>query len=511
MLDPQTERLIKAIARELSARRNLWVAVALVVSATALVVAFTKPNVYESTGSILVENRNIVGPLMEGVAEQTEVAYMASIVSEIAFSRRLLERILEVGGWIDDSTSGQERERLMQDLRGRTTVRNRGRNLITISYRDQDPERAYDVANMFVDWIIRESMKSQREESLSAFKFIDSQVQEYHAKLVDSELALKRFRDENLDALPESSRQVGERAMGLRREAESLRLEISELNAQEISLVEQLSKETVVTNAAGRQSQIRLRLAELESELATLRLSYHDAYPDIVRIQGQISQLREELAVLEGVAGVAAAAVTSDGGTGQGQDLFGDLRSRLADIRTRQSSASVRLRELETLLELEIDRSQKIGESEQALTELNRDYEVNQDIYQDLLRRREKARVSMTMDQEQQGLIMSVQEPPAVPFTPTGLRFLHIALAGLVFSFALPLAITALLVQFDPRVRMKEQIEQLQVPVLSVISDMKPVGASATASTLAFTIGLFALAAMYALAAWYKLSGGAQL
>ncbi|MEM7707666.1 MAG: XrtA system polysaccharide chain length determinant [Pseudomonadota bacterium] len=505
MLDPQTERLIKAIFRELSARRNLWIVVAMLVSAAALFVAFTTPKVYESTGSILVENRNIVGPLMDGVAEQTEVAYMASIVSEIAFSRRILETILDVGELIDESTSGQEKERLMASLRGRTNVRNRGRNLITISYRDQEPQRAYEVANMYVDWIIRESLKSQREESLSAFRFIDSQVQEYQRKLVESEMALREFRDANMDALPESSRQVGERAMGLRRESESLRLEISELNAQEMSLVQQLSSETQVTNAAGKQTQIRTRLAEFETQLATLRLSYHDTYPDIVQIKGQIDQLRAELSELESVAGVAGTSGT--GAEGTGQDLYGDLRSRLADIRTRQSSVAVRLRELESLLSLEIDRSQKIGESEQALTELNRDYQVNQDIYQDLLRRREKARVSMTMDQEQQGLIMSVQEPPAVPYTPVGLRFLHIAGAGLVLSFLLPLGITTLLVQFDPRVRMKEQIEQLQVPVLSVISDMKTAGAAANASSVAFILGVLALAAMYGAAAWLKFTG----
>lgn len=503
MLDPQTERLIKSIVRELSARRNLWVIVAIVTSAVSLFVAFTKPKEFESTGSILVENRNIVGPLMDGAAEQTEVSYMASIVSEIAFSRRILEAILEAGGWIDESTSGQEKERLMAGLRARTNVRNRGRSLITISYRDEDPKRAYEVATMYVDWIIRESIKSQREESLSAFEFIDSQVQEYQRKLVESEMALREFREANLDALPESSRQVGERAMALRREAESLRLEISELNAQEISLAQELTNETQVTNAAGKQTEIRSRLNELESQLSVLRLSYHDTFPDIVQIRGQIDQLREELNELESTGGVAGG--SSSNGETNGQELYGDLRVRLADIRTRQSSAVVRLRELNSLLSLEIDRSQKIGESEQVLTELNRDYEVNQDIYQDLLRRREKARVSMTMDQEQQGLMMSIQEPPAISYTPIGLRFLHIAAIGFGLSVLIPIALTALLVQFDPRVRMKEQLEHLQVPVLSVISEMKSTGAAATASNLAFVFGLVAIAAMYAGAAWYTL------
>ena len=48
----------------------------------------------------------------------------------------------------------------------------------------------------------------------------------------------------------------------------------------------------------------------------------------------------------------------------------------------------------------ELDRSRRIAASESALAELTRDYEVNRDIYQDLLKRRENARVSMNLDAE---------------------------------------------------------------------------------------------------------------
>ena len=52
------------------------------------------------------------------------------------------------------------------------------------------------------------------------------------------------------------------------------------------------------------------------------------------------------------------------------------------------------------MLNSELDRSRRIAASESALAELTRDYEVNRDIYQDLLKRRENARVSMNLDEE---------------------------------------------------------------------------------------------------------------
>ena len=54
----------------------------------------------------------------------------------------------------------------------------------------------------------------------------------------------------------------------------------------------------------------------------------------------------------------------------------------------------------ESMLNEELHRSGRIADSESALAELTRDYEVNRDIYQDLLRRRENARVSMELDRE---------------------------------------------------------------------------------------------------------------
>src|SRR3546814_6719110 len=89
----------------------------------------------------------------------------------------------------------------------------------------------------------------------------------------------------------------------------------------------------------------------------------------------------------------------------------------------------------------EIERSGRIAASESSLAELTRDYEVNRDLYQDLLKRRENARVSMNLDAERRGLSFRIQEPATVPLRPSGLRLLHVAGAGLVFAVVAPLAL----------------------------------------------------------------------
>ena len=112
------------------------------------------------------------------------------------------------------------------------------------------------------------------------------------------------------------------------------------------------------------------------------------------------------------------------------------LRSELSRVRSDMSALRARVSETETLLQGELDRGRRVADSEAKLAELTRDYEVNRDIYQDLLRRRENARVSMSLDSEHRGLTFRIQEPAALPLQPSGLRFLHFSLAGLALGAA---------------------------------------------------------------------------
>src|SRR3546814_4245213 len=54
------------------------------------------------------------------------------------------------------------------------------------------------------------------------------------------------------------------------------------------------------------------------------------------------------------------------------------------------------------------------ADSEAVTAELTRDYTVNRDVYQDLLKRRESARVSMNLDADQDGPSFAVQNPAEI-------------------------------------------------------------------------------------------------
>jgi uncharacterized protein involved in exopolysaccharide biosynthesis len=182
-----------------------------------------------------------------------------------------------------------------------------------------------------------------------------------------------------------------------------------------------------------------------------------------------MQDLRENLARQEADRARAPHAAALDDGI-QYNPLYQELKSKLAEARRNGSAIGSRLAATQAMLEEELERSKRIANSENALSELTRDYEVNRDIYQDLLKRRENARVSMELDAKQQGLTFRIQEPAVMPLRPSGLRLMHFAAAGLGLGIALPLGLLFGYARFDPRVRTAAQIERLAgVPVLATV------------------------------------------
>jgi len=122
------------------------------------------------------------------------------------------------------------------------------------------------------------------------------------------------------------------------------------------------------------------------------------------------------------------------------------------------------------LLREELERSQTILDSQGEVASLTRAQNVNREMYEDLLSRRENARVSLSLDTDGRSLGFQIQEPASMPLQSSGLRLAHFAMAGIVLAIAVPLLLLSVLVRHDPRVRSSLQIEHAAgLPVLGTI------------------------------------------
>ncbi|QOC22032.1 hypothetical protein IC757_13505 [Wenzhouxiangella sp. AB-CW3] len=457
--------LLPASLREMQ-RRLAWMAMLFVaIALITLLIAFSWPKQYYASTSILVSEDNIIRQLMDGRAVATSVYDRAAIAREVVFSRKVMDQVLEAGGWEITDSEQAERDRLARTVESRTTIGSRRDNLIFIEYWDTDPVRAKAVTASFAELFMDESAEAKRRESREAYEFIAAQVAQYHSRLIGAELRLKQFRDDSEEARPGSGLEVSARVSELRRDLANWRMQQQDLRSRMLALQEQVGELGSDTQLDSYQNQLRQQIARMQSELDSQMLDLTPRHPDVVRTRHRIEALREEL---------AASADRIRRGEDTSRTLHSpmhqELGSALAGVRREIAGQEARIRAGEALLAEERQRGRRVAESDIELAELSRDHEVNQSIYADLLDRLENARLSMRMDETGHGLTFSIHEPAFEPARPSGLRFLHIAAGGLTAAVAMPLGLILLLVRLDPRVRSPQALERAaDLPLLAAM------------------------------------------
>jgi polysaccharide chain length determinant protein (PEP-CTERM system associated) len=296
-------------------------------------------------------------------------------------------------------------------------------------------------------------------------------VGEYHAKLVQAEEALKEFRSANIDAQPGTDADVGARLSALQTRIEQATQQMRETEIKKRSLEKQLSGEAETSSVMTREGQYRARLAELQSQLVSLRLSYHETYPDIVRLRHQIEDLNEAITAERQRRQTARTA-----GRAEADDMmvnnpmYQQLKHELSQTQVQLDMLHARISEARRELQDELERGKRVHGGTLTLAELMRDYQVNRDLYQDLVKRRESARVSMNIDRDNQGLTFKIQEPATLPRRPVGPRFWHFSAGGMILAIVIPVGLLYLKVTGDSRIRLPALIPaKHNVPVLATV------------------------------------------
>lgn len=462
------------IAAEEARRRPLFIAgMFAAIALLALLVGVLLPKTYTSSSSIVIEDNGSTSASPKA-ASGSKPQPRAAQAKEIALSRKVLKDVLATGGWMQDNPTAVEQERLMARIAKNVVIESPKQlpNLVKISYSDEDPQRAYKVARRFGELIRSETLAAEARDSRESYEFVSSQADQYYKRMVASRAKLSAYQQANPDAragsLEDATLQVGE----LRRAVDMARMDLANARAEEAALSASLSRENPMGFMQPRSSHLQARLAELQNEREKLMLSYTAQHPDVMRVDSQMRELQRDMrsGSNRGAMRLTVASAGVPGASGI-NPVYAELKRALADARSRAAAFASRVAQGESLLNRAQARSGEVVGVESELTELMRDYQSNHDVYQDLLKRREAARVEMNLDAANRGLYIRVQDPATVPVEPdTGLRPMHVAIIGLILAAVLPVLMLFGWLRVDRRVRSPAQIEQIAgLPVLGTV------------------------------------------
>lgn len=435
---------------------------------------YSLPNNYEASARVFVDTRTILKPLLAGMTTVPNMEQQVSIMSRTLLSRPNVERVMRMVDLDIKAIDAKDHERLVSNMMGQIKINgSNSADLYVISYNHQNPKIAKDVVQSFLTIFVEGSFGNQKQDSEKAIKFIDEQIKNYEDKLVIAEKAVTDFQIKNSGLLPRDgdygsqlqtvSDSLNEAKLGLR-EAEQAR------NAIKNQIEDGAPPEDPTAAPAPStiaNPEIDARIQALTNDMDALRLRFTERHPDVISIKRLITKLEERK-----VEEAKLKKPTTDRDRGKSYSpMLQQLNVSLSEAEARVAAMKARVEEYSSrsaqLKALTIAKPQV---AEQFL-QLNRDYQINKTNYENLIGRRESAKLSGELSATSDMLTFKVIDPPTVPLVPSGPN--RLMLFSLVFVGALlgGIGSALLMSQIRPTFLSQNSLrESIGLPILGTVT-----------------------------------------
>lgn len=478
------------------------------------------PNQYESTAKVFADTKSLLRPLLQGIAVQGDTDEEVRVMAQNLLSKPNLEAIARQSGLYLKYATPESYEVFLMNFQKEIQIEGSKRqSLFEISYTHENPKVAKNVVELTLQKFVDATVGQSRADNDTATVFLTGQIQEQKSKLEHAEKALADFKQKYQQLLPQRGSSYMQDVNLLRQQLEDISLSLNEKEAQLLSLQQSVKGDNGSAGfAPGLPSDLRSfqvktpldeKIAQLESALVTLRIKYTEQHPDIVEMNQMLNELKPEQkrlqkALLETAAqGQLISSSGEDSGSLQDASMVVmQLRSEVGSLEAKKNLIQARLVERESVLD-------GIPDVEAKLTALNRDYDTTKELYLSLLKRRDSAELSRSMNENTNEVKFRVIEPPSEPLIAKGpMRSLFYVIVFL-FACVFSVGFAFLLSQFGSTVRGLEHLTMLTGrPAIASIPNLTlPKTKKTLSNLLSLMIFLFFAAVLVALVA-HELSTG---
>ncbi|EGH00198.1 Lipopolysaccharide biosynthesis chain length determinant protein [gamma proteobacterium IMCC2047] len=280
-------------------RRWLALAIAWLVCIVGWGVVMKLPNQYEGSARIHIDTQSFLKPLLRGLTFSTSANQQVQLMVTTLLSRPNLEKIARMTDLDLSVKTDQEMDDLLEDLKSniKLSKQGRGQDIYTVSFRDEDRDVAKRVVQAVLTVFVENTLGENREESVTAKRFLDSEIKEYEQRLKDAEARLVEFKRKNLDYLSTGGSDYYQRLQSAMAEVESSKLILTEAIRQRDSIKEQIEDQEDELSFVFEYSDSETsttydqRISLLQSRLDEMFLKYTEKHPDVVTLKSQLADL----------------------------------------------------------------------------------------------------------------------------------------------------------------------------------------------------------------------------
>ena len=449
------------------------------------------PDKYESAAQIFVDTQTMLGPLLKGIAVQTDIDPEVKMMERTLLSRPNLAEVARATDLDLEATTPAEMEKLFERLRNNIEISSEDQNLFLVTYTDTNPVLAKAIVQSLLTIFVEGNLGQDRADVETAQAFIERQIEEYERKLKAAELRLADFKAIHAGMLAgggfsaqlDAARNQYRNARFVLQEAIIKR---DQLRAQHAAIPQFLEVEgppqivVMGDQAVTGPSPLLSRIQEQERDLDSLRLRFTERHPDVVSTKRMLDMLRQQYEEEEAENSQAETeradepTVSARTKTTVPNALYEQVKLKLVEAETEVNIMRRRLAQTKA----EVERLERMVQTapsiEAQLIDLDRDYNVVKRRYEELLARLESARISQAVKATTDTVQFRIIEPPQVPAIPSApdrmLYFSVVLLAGL----ATGVGFVILLDQMDDTFRAPEVLQEaFGLPVLGCVSNFR--------------------------------------
>ena len=388
----------------------------------------------------------------------------------------LLKQVVGMAGLVPADTPDFERpaeiEHAVRKLARRLDVEAlKKSNLIQVSYRDTNPERAASILSALSTLYVRRHTNLQRPPG--EIQFFEQKTAEYEKRLHQSEAELVRFtrargvvsaaleRDIALQKLGEADaayRQIDQDRVETERRISSLREQLKSFPSRSVTLKRWADNPAVL-------EKMKTHLLELQLKHTELLSRFEPSYRLVQEVEREIAETRASIAA-EALTPVRDETTDKDPNYEWARMEMEKAQVQWDGLRARQSDASTQVASLRTFAQQR--QSDSVDQQD-----LMRAAKAEEDNYLLYLRKREEAHIVDALD-EHRILNVAIVEATVAPALPTHSVLLYVLLAfGLAMAFSVGVGFVT--EYFDPTIRTPDEAYGLlEVPVLAWLPAPEP-------------------------------------
>ncbi len=303
---------LKDYLKILKRKRRYFIIPAFLVALIGVVLAVLLPSIYSSSATILIEEQEIPDELVRSTVT-TFADQRIQKISQRIMTRSNLTEIIEKYNLYEEERKKDPMEEILEEMRSQIVVDTISADVIdprrglptqatiafTLSYNSDSPVRAQKVANELTTLFLKENIKSRTSSAENAATFLKEESRRLKEKIKIIQGQLAKFKEKNLDALPEISAINQQELISLNNRLITLDGLESTLRDRKFSLQGQLAQidpNALAVNAVGnRVFDIKDRLKVLESEYPSLLATYSQNHPDVITMKREMDSLRKQV------------------------------------------------------------------------------------------------------------------------------------------------------------------------------------------------------------------------